>query len=172
MNMNNRIAVSMSVSLLVLSTLLSCQKKYVAIEEVIERFDDVDFSSLRGKAIHFRSGGHSRETGIYFVFSDSVNCAPYAVEYSRMSDSIVNIDSNLVVAHCEGCRISEGEIRSAMKRFIRYGVVFLHVDHEGNVFINPDSQDSPRYLRISLYTHPSQFSEYRLYRDHWYVRRQ
>jgi hypothetical protein len=149
----------------------SCNGQKMGIDDIIEKYDKEDFSILKNKSIYFRSKGNHKNTSIYFLNIYHDTCSPYAVEFNDESRTIVEIKNHLVLKSCGKDYLSEDEIRQAMKAYAKYQFCLLHVDEEGNVYINPDKQELPVFMRKSPNSPPKDLDKYKLYKGDWYIRK-
>lgn len=151
--------------------LQSCNSQSMDIDAVIDKYNDTDFSGLKDMSIYFRSTGHQRNTSIYFVNKFRGNCSPYAVEFNNTDKTIVEIKNHLVLANCKEDYLSKEQIEASVKQYVEYKLCLLQVDNNGNVYINPDKQELPVFLRKSPGSTPQDLGKFKHYKGNWYVRK-
>jgi len=156
--------------IILLVALQSC-KEQENIDQIISRLDKVDFTSLKGTFIHFRSKGHSSNTNIYFVAASEATCAPYVIEVDKANTDSLIIKNDLVLKSCGQDYLNESKIKSLISDYLKLDVCLINVDDWGNVYINPDEQELPTLLRISGNTLPKDINQFESYKENWYVRK-
>ena len=157
-------------TLLVLTILQhSCNSQ--DIDSMIKKYDNTDFSDLKGFSIYFRSAGHKNNTSIYFVDSYSSECPPYAVEFNDQNKTIVNINNDLVLKKCSQDYLSREKITQILVAYAQYNLLLLQVDNDGNVYINPDRMERATLLRKSTSSTPKDLASFEHYRGNWYIRK-
>lgn len=155
----------------IITFLQACKVCNPSIDEIIEKYDKTDFGSLKNKSIYFRSRGHSLNSSVYFINAFGGACSPYVVEFNHKTSNIIEIKNNLVISSCGRDYLSREEIEKSMIKFKEYGFCLLQVDKMGNVFINPNSQDVPIFLRKAFASTPLDIDKYKIYKDNWYIRK-
>ena len=156
---------------LLVLTILQQSCKSQDIDSVIMKYDNTDFSSLKGFSIHFRSAGHQSNTSIYFVDSYGWECPPYAVEFNDHNKTIVNINNGLVLKKCKQDYLSKEKITQVLEAYAQYNLLLLQVDNDGNVYINPDRMDRATLLRKSTGSTPKDLALFKHYKGNWYIRK-
>lgn len=151
--------------------LQSCNSQTMKIDTVIEKYNDVDFSELKDISIYFRGTGNQRNTSFYFVNKFKGKCSPYVVEFNNTNNSIVEIKNHLVLANCKEDYMSREQIEVVVKQYVEYNLYLLQVDIDGNVYINPDKQELPVFLRKTPESTPQDLEKFKHYRGNWYVRK-
>ena len=139
------------------------------IDSVIKKYDNTDFSSLKGFSIHFRSVGHQSNTSIYFVDSYNWECPPYAVELNDQNKTIVNINNEQVLKRCGQDYLSRERITEVLVEYAQYNLCLVQVDNDGNVYINPDRMERATLLRKSKGSTPKDLTLFKHYKGNWYV---
>ena len=82
--------------LLLISLLQSCDGGNNIIDTVIDKYDDADFSELRGYCVSYRSSGNNRNTSILFVSKFDESVPPYIVECDTRNKEVVSISKKLL----------------------------------------------------------------------------
>ena len=156
--------------LLLISLLQSCDGGNNIIDTVIDKYDDADFSELRGYCVSYRSSGNNRNTSILFVskFDDSV--PPYIVECDTRNKEVVSISKKLLNLNGVKDYLSKDRIIFIAKKYSEYRLCVLEVDSFGNVYINPDRPEFPTLLRKNPNSVPNDFRSYKHYKRNWYIR--
>lgn len=157
--------------LLLISLLQSCDGGNNIIETVVDKYDDADFSELRGYCVWYRSSGNNRNTSILFVskFDDSV--PPYMVEYDTRNKEVVSISKRLLNLNGTKDYLSKDRIMFVAKKYSEYRLCVLEVDSFENVYMNPDRPEFPTLLRKNPNSVPNDFRRYKHYKRNWYVRK-
>ena len=151
--------------------LQSCKKEILVIDDVVNKYNDVDFSRLKNISIYYRSRGSQTNTSVYFVNLFRGDCSPYVVVYNNVDMSVVEIKNHLVLASCKEDYLNKEDIESIVKQYVGYGICLLQVDEEGNVYINPNRQDGPILLRKSSESTPQDLEKFKHYKGEWYIKR-
>jgi len=151
--------------------LQACNNEHVDIDNVIDKYDNTDFTELQDRSIYFRSTGNQRNASIYFVNKLSNTCSPYAVEFNNETKKIVEIRNHLVILSCGKDYLSNEAVESAIRKYLEYKLCLVQVDAEGNVYINPDKQALPILLRKAPSSSPANLYQFRPYKGNWYIRR-
>ena len=151
--------------------LQSCKKEILEIDDVVNKYNDVDFSRLKNISIYYRSRGSQTNTSVYFINLFKGNCSPYVVVYNNVDNSVVEIKNHLVLASCKEEYLKKDDIESIVKQYVGYGICLLQVDEEGNVYINPNRQDVPILLRKSSESTPQDLEKFKHYKGEWYIKR-
>lgn len=141
------------------------------IDSVIKKYDNTDFSGLKGSAIHFRSVGHQSNTSIYFVNMYGGDCSPYVVELNDQNKTIVDINNDLVLKSCGQDYLSRERITEVLVEYAQYNLCLVQVDNDGNVYINPDRMERATLLRKSTGATPKDLALFKHYKGNWYVRK-
>ncbi|TCC99187.1 hypothetical protein [Pedobacter hiemivivus] len=141
------------------------------VDSIIKKYDDTDFSSLKGFSVYFRSAGHENNTSIYFVNSYGGGCSPYIVELNDRDKIIVNINNDLVLKSCSKDYMSREKITQVLVGYAQYDLCLVQVDNEGNVYINPDRPDRATLLRKSKSSTPKDLALFEHYKGNWYVKK-
>lgn len=149
----------------------SCKNETMEIDDVVNKYNEVDFSRLKNISIYYRSSGSQTNTSVYFVNLFNGKCSPYVVVYDYVEKTIVEIKNHLVISSCKEDYMNEGYIESVVKQYVDYGVCLLQVDEDGNVYINPNSQDGPILLRKSSESTPQDLERFMHYKGDWYIKR-
>lgn len=151
--------------------LQSCKNETKEIDDVVNKYSDVDFSRLKNISIYYRSSGSQTNTSVYFVNLFNGKCSPYVVVYNNVDKSVVEIKNHLVLASCKEEYLKKEDIESIVKQYVGYGICLLQVDEEGNVYINPNRQDVPILLRKSSESTPQDLEKFKHYKGEWYIKR-
>lgn len=141
------------------------------IDDVINKYSDVDFSRLKNISIYYRSSGSQINTSVYFVNLFNGKCSPYVVVYDNVEKTIIEIKKHLVLSSCKEDYMDEEYIKSVVKQYVDYGICLLQVDEDGNVYINPNSQDVPILLRKYSESTPQNLEKFKHYKGEWYIKR-
>jgi hypothetical protein len=149
----------------------SCNSMTINIDEIIAKYDSVDFTMLKNRAISFRSIGDTKNTSIYLLNVYRGAFSPYIIEIDNNNDSILRISNHLIISNQGNDYLTLAEIESSMKQFLRYKFCVLQVDTVENVYINPLQQDKPILLRKVPASAPCDFKQFKLYKGNWYVRK-
>lgn len=149
----------------------SCKNETKEIDDVVNKYSDVDFSRLKNISIYYRSSGSQTNTSVYFVNLFNGKCSPYVVVYDNVEKTIVEIKNHLVLASCKEEYLKKEDIESIVKQYVGYGICLLQVDEEGNVYINPNRQDVPILLRKSSESTPQDLKKFKHYKGEWYIKR-
>lgn len=149
----------------------SCKNETKEIDDVVNKYSDVDFSRLKNISIYYRSSGSQTNTSVYFVNLFNGKCSPYVVVYDNVEKTIVEIKNHLVLASCKEEYLKKEDIESMVKQYVGYGICLLQVDEEGNVYINPNRQDVPILLRKSSESTPQDLKKFKHYKGEWYIKR-
>ncbi len=157
--------------LLLISLLQSCKEQSTDIEQIIIRYSKEDFSLLKNKSVYFRSKGNKQNSSIYFVNIYKGKCSPYIVEYDEKTNKIIEIKNHLVISSCQKDYLSNDEIEKAVINYKKYKFYLIQVDEEGNVYINPNTQDLPTILRKAPESSPADIDNYKVYKNNWYIRK-
>lgn len=158
------------VPLLVLTILQqSCNGQ--TIDSVIKKYDNVDFSSLKGFLIYFRSDGYQSNTSIYYVNIYGGKCSPYVAEFNDRNKTIVNINNDLVVKSCGQDYLNTEKITEVLVGYAQYNLCLVQVDNDGNVYINPDRMERATILRKSKGSTPKDLALFKHYKGNWYIRK-
>ena len=114
--------------LLLISLLQSCDGGNNIIDTVVDKYDDADFSELRGYCVWYRSSGNNRNTSILFVskFDDSV--PPYIVECDTRNKEVVSISKKLLNLNGVKDYLSKDRIMFVAKKYSEYRLCVLEVD--------------------------------------------
>ncbi len=158
------------ISLLMLQ-LQSCNSQTMNIDTIIDKYNETDFGELKDMSIYFRSTGHQPNSSIYFVNKFNGNCSPYVVEFNNIDKTIVEIKNHLVLTNCKEDYLSKEQIEAVIKKYVEYKLCLLQVDSEGNVYINPDKQELPIFLRKSPNSTPQDLGKFKHYKGDWYLRK-
>jgi len=137
----------------------------------MEKYSSADFSKLKNLSIYYRSKGHQSNTSIYFINTYKGECSPYIVEVSDTDKNIVKTDNHLVVSTCGKDFLSKKQIEIALKKYLEYSLCLVQVDKDGNVYLNPDKQEQPIYLRTVPNSTQVNLKFFKHYKDNWYVRK-
>ena len=156
---------------LLILQLQSCNSQTMNIDDVIDKYNDADFSGLKDISVYFRSTGHQRNTSIYFVNKFKGNCSPYVVEFNNTDKTIVEIKNHLVLANCKEDYLTTDKIEAVVKQYVEYKLCLIQVDNEGNVYINPDKHELPIFLRKSPESMPKDLVKFKHYKGDWYLRK-
>lgn len=166
----------MKIMIVILAILFaSCQMQMTSLEDYIHKFDTLDFNEFRGKAIYHRSGGSRIGTSIYLLSSLSIKCPPYdpcppyAVEVENSTSKILHIENDLVISNCGVDYLSRDSIVKIMTKFLYCKIMFISVDEEYNIYINPYSIDSHLLLKKNPKSNLIIPSYYKEYIKGWYV---
>ncbi len=151
------------------SILYSCNSS--DINDIIIKYDTEKFTELKGYAVSFRSSGQSSNSAIYLVSEFDSKCSPYFVEINKDNYSIVTVNKDMLLKTCNKDYLDENKIASIMTEFFKYDLMVLQVDEEGNVYINPNNQELPVYLRKATNSTPKNLDQFKIYRDNWYIRK-
>lgn len=149
----------------------SCKEQNMNIDEIIQRYNNEDFNSLKNKSVYFRSKGNRRTSSIYFVNVFKGKCSPYAVEYDDEAKKVIEIKNHLVLKSCKKDYLSTSEIEQVITKFKEYNFYLIQVDEVGNVYINPNGQDLPTILRKEPNSTPTDINKYKFYKDNWYIKK-
>lgn len=149
----------------------SCKKGPLEIDDVVNKYNDVDFSRLKNISIYYRSSGDQTNTSVYFVNLFNGKCSPYVVVYNNVERTIVEIKNHLVLSSCKEDYMDKEHIESVVKQYVDYEICLLQVDEAGNVYINPNRQDVPILLRKSSESTPQDLEKFKHYKGEWYIRR-
>jgi hypothetical protein len=149
----------------------SVQNQHMNIDQIVEKYDTIDFGILKNKSIHYRSKGNQRNTSIYFVSIYKGLCSPYVVEFNDDDKSVVQIKNHLVLSSCGKDYLSKEDVEVLMKAYAKYDFCLLQVDEDGNVYINPDKQEPPVLLRRSINSTPKDIDKFKSYKGNWYIRK-
>lgn len=166
--MNTRVVILYMAFLVFLQ---SCGRRDIDLDELIKKYDTIDFSPLRGRAVSFRSRGSESGSAIYMVSADSGNCNVYPVECDCESGRIIAIRKPLDSLIRDRCILEDSEIRSIMSDYCRLHLMIVAVDDAGNAYINPYEQELPIVIRRVPGSTPRYFEEFEPYRGNWYVRK-
>lgn len=139
------------------------------VDQIVKKYDQTDFSDLKGFSIHYRDARHQENTFIYLVSTYDVKCSPYMVEVDGQN-SIVNINNNLVLESCGRDYLTKEKIKQVFAKYSQYHFCLLQVDNEGNVYINPDNQERPTLLRKSVHSNPKDLALFSHYKGNWYTK--
>lgn len=140
-------------------------------KQIITRLDKVDFTSLKGTFIHFRSKGHSRNSDIYFVTTNETSCSPYIVETDKSNLDSLIIKNDLVIKSCGQSYLDDDKIKRLIRDYMKLDVCLVKVDDFGNVYINPKKQEAPILLKINEESPPKDLNQFEHYQDSWYIRK-
>lgn len=158
--------------LIILSIFLhSCTSKTFIIDDYIDKIKPSDFDLLKNRVVYFRSRGHSIGRSIYFVNLFNGNCSPYSVEVENTSGRILKIDNNLVLETCGADYLTISQIEEAVQAYLKLNLCVVMVDENENIYISPQNQDRPNYLRKSVGSNPKDIGEFVHYRGDWYIRK-
>lgn len=149
----------------------SCQSQEKSTDEIIKKFDTVDFSSLKNRSVYFRSAGQQRNSSIYFVNTMEGTCSPYIVEVNNSDNTIIEIKNNLVISSCKEDFLSQNEIEKTIKQYLQYKICLLQVDNDGNVLINPDKQEPATLLRMMPGKTIENMNQFKPLKGNWYIRK-
>jgi len=141
------------------------------IDKTIDRIDGEDLSSLKGLFIHFRSKGHSRNKNIYFITTNETKCSPYVVEVDKSDIDNLSIKNDLVLKSCKGDYLDKQTIKVALTKYLELDVCLIQVDSFGNIYINPNKQEAPTFLKKSRESSPKDLDQFELYKEDWYIRK-
>jgi len=147
----------------------SCKSQQ--IDDIIIKYNDADFSSLKNVSIYPRSIDKFKGTTIYLIDSYLLKCSPYVVEVENSYDSILSIDNGLVIKSCGKDYFSKSKIEEVLKQYKKLNLCLIQVDNEGNVYINPNRSELPIILKKSKNSTPSNINLFKQYEGDWYVRK-
>lgn len=165
-----KIVISVILFGLYLCVLYSCTDRS-SIDKIIERFDKVDFKPLQNTSVYYRSRGENNNSSIYVVnVFDQDSCSPYFVEFDKSQNKILNINDSLVWKSCGHNYLNHFEIETILREYLKYNLLLLQVDNDGNVYINPYKQDFPILLRKVPNSNPKYLKRYKKYKGNWYIR--
>jgi len=141
------------------------------IDSIIKKYDNTDFSDLKGFSVYFRGPGHQNNASIYFMNSYGGKCSPYIVELNNRDKTIVNINNDLVLKSCSQDYLSREKITQVLIGYVQYDLCLVQVDNEGNVYINPDKPGRATLLRKSKSSTPKDLTSFEHYKGNWYMRK-
>jgi len=158
------------IGLIVLMNMLqSCNGQ--DIDKTISKLDSIDISALKGMSIYFRSKGNSRNTNIYFVNVFKGKCSPYVVEVDKSDIDNLSIKNDLVLKSCKGDYLDKQTIKVALAKYLELDVCLIQVDSFGNIYINPNKQEAPTFLKKTRDSSPKDLNQFELYKEDWYIRK-
>lgn len=157
-------------SLFLLFLLQSCNRTKLTTDDIIEKYNEEDFSCLSGVFANYRGGKYENLVSI-LISQDNVNCSPYIVKVNYDNGEIVTINDTLPKRDCDGY-FTDNQIKNFTKCFLKYKFQVLAVDSDGNVYINPDQQGLPTLLRKENNSTPGDLKNFKLYKGKWYIRKE
>jgi len=161
--------IKLILSILIICILQSCNKNSQDIDSIIEKYNDEDFSCLKGVFIN-RRGGKNDNLVFLIISRSNFKCSPYIIKANYDTGKVVNINDTLPNRDCNGY-FTISQIESYVKCFFKYKFQVLSVDADGNVYINPNRQELPTLLRKEENVTPKDIKDYKLYRGKWYIRK-
>jgi hypothetical protein len=156
--------------ILLLLLLQSCNRTKLTTDDIIEKYNEEDFSCLNGVFANYRGGKYDNLVSI-IISKDNVNCSPYFVKVNYESGEIVKINDTLAKRSCDDY-FTDSQIKNFTKCFLKYKFQVLAVDLDGNVYINPGQQDHPTLLRKVDNSIPEDLKDFKLYSGKWYIRKE
>lgn len=133
------------VSVFVCLLCYSCKEKNYS--KVVDRLNTENFDEIKGYSIHYRSPGKSKGSSIYVVSKYNSTCSPYFVEINDKDVSVLEVNRGNILENCNRVNLGQEQLKQLIESFVRYDVVLATVDNNGNVFINPFSQDKPTLIK-------------------------
>lgn len=140
-------------------------------KQTITRMEKVDFTSLEGTSIYFRSKGHRPNTDIYFLNVFDGICSPYSIEVDKLNLDSLIINNDLVIKSCGQDYLDDDKLKRLIRDYLKLDVCFVKVDGYGNVYINPKKQEPPILLKINEESPPKDLNQFEHYQDSWYIRK-
>ncbi|UPQ78694.1 hypothetical protein M0M57_13835 [Flavobacterium azooxidireducens] len=156
-------------TLLLLILLQSCNGTQYDTDYIIEKYNEEDFSCLKGAFVNIRGGKHDDLLCLLISSTANIKCNPYIVKINYDSGEIVTINDTLPKRDCNGY-FTNNQIKNFTKCFLKYKFQVLAVDLDGNVYINPGQQGHPTLLRKVPNSTPEDIKDFKLYKDKWYIR--
>lgn len=139
------------------------------MKDVISKYDKEDFSCLKNAFINVR-GRRSNDTIVLLINKYRFKYSPYIVTANSNTKEILNIDSKLAERDNKNY-FTLDEIKIFTNCFLKYDFEVLAVDNDGNVYINPNQQNTPILLRKVTGSIPIDFKDFKLYKENWYIRK-
>ena len=136
-------------------------------DDVIKKYNKVDFSVFKNKFIAIRSTNLLYTT---FIINDTSPNWPYFVKYNNFTKKIIkkwskgnsNID------------FTEKQIKQMIDRLKKLKLFLIKVDKDNNVFINPYNINSPPlFLRVNKYNNIDTIKKgfiFIHYKNNWYIK--
>lgn len=148
-----------------------CSCKEQNVDEVIDNLSTKDLSKYKNFAIHFRSGGNSWHTKIYFLSLLNSDCSPYTIEVDMFNHNDMQISNKLVLRSCNQDYLDEETIRQMMIEYLDLHVCYIMIDDYENIYVNPTEQASPTLFKKSSDSTLINVTEFKYYRDGWYIKK-
>ena len=150
----------------VLTTIVACN--YIKVpDDVVNKYDGESFDELKGVFLAYR--GSDRKESIVMIDKYEVDCFPYFVSVDRKTKDIIKISNERVLTDCEDY-MSDSEIIKYVKQFVKYNVMVLGVDADGNVFMNPAQQERPNLIRINPEAPTNDTIGFKHFKGNWYYK--
>lgn len=160
----------------IMISFFSCNRKRIEFNDydsIILNYNQTDFSDFRDVFISIRDKGVVEVT--YMLGKSEANLPLYFVKYNTITNTIVDINKEMLKkANVDGY-FSNKKIISLIKKTRKLGFKLISVDKSNNVFINPYSVNSPAIL---LRLNDTVFKEeiykgyiYKHYQGKWYLRK-
>jgi hypothetical protein len=134
---------------------------------VVDRLNTESFDEIKGYSIHYRSPGKSKGSSIYVVGKYNSTCSPYFVEINDKDDSVLEVNRGDILENCNSVDLSQEQLKQLLESFLRYDVVFAAADNNGNVFLNPFSQDKPTLIKKN--TDSLDTKGFKRIQDNWFA---
>ncbi len=147
----------------------SCKVNNRDIDGIIEKYNQEDFSCLKGVFVNFRGGEH-KGLVVLLISKTNYKCSPYIVTVNKNDGKVTKIDDTLPKRDCNGY-FSVSEIETFVRCFLKYNFQVLSVDSDGNVYMNPSRQDLPIFLRKEQNKTPKDMKDFKAYKGNWYIRK-
>ena len=113
--------------LFVIISLTSCTKnKYEMVDELIEKYDTVNFGVFKNSCIYHRYGS--------VMLSKKDKCGPYIIKDYNKAQPVIN--KELVLNSCSDY-LSEDSIKYFTHKYLTYKLGYLSVDSLNNVYLSP-----------------------------------
>lgn len=166
--------------LIVLCFLVSCEQREITKKEIdsfINKYEKEDFSVFKGFTIEIRQ--HTLTETIYIVRENQKNnigTTLFFVTFNKWSNNISEISKRdaLHDVFVKGT-LTDEELSTIIQEYTKYNFVYLKVDNENNIFINPfEIERRPFLLKLNKNSNVSIVKMYNYtfnqYEDNWYIR--
>ncbi|MDM1046593.1 hypothetical protein HX004_17400 [Myroides sp. 1354] len=166
--------------LIVLCVFVSCEQREITKKEIdsfINQYGKEDFSVFKGYTIEIRQ--HTFTETIYIVSEnqeDNIGTTLFFVTFNKWSNNISEISKRdaLHDVFVTGT-LTDEELTTIIKEYTKYNFVYLKVDKENNIFINPfEMERRPFLLKLNKNSNTPMVKMYNYtfnqYENDWYVR--
>ncbi|MGQ8869353.1 hypothetical protein [Myroides sp. TSA_177.3] len=166
--------------LIALCFFVSCEQREITKKEIdsfINKYGKEDFSVFKGFTIEIRQ--HTLTETIYIVREnqkDNIGTTLFFVTFNKWSNNISEISKREALhdVFVKGTLTDEA-LSAIIQEYTKYNFVYLKVDNENNIFINPfEIERRPFLLKLNKNSNDSIVKMYNYtfnqYKDNWYIR--